>query len=474
MRALLDSLTVGAGGADAPVRVTGARSWRSLPALYRDHSLFVTASADQAREQIASGARVIGPIGSGTDAGTVRGQLEATRGGRPAALAEVRVWLRDIFAEHATPARLAGILRAADLPGDLVRGRQIAVLATVSDAAEAGRLASALLDQRLRPAEVIAADAGRRRRRRCGRRSASSPTTTSASWSRPSPTTTPASPTAAGASTGRARSPGWPACPGWRRGPPTTLTPRWRPAGLVPARPGLRAGVRAGGRGRVRLGRVRVHALARKAGARQGRPAGPRRPGGRGLGQPRAAAVHDHRLTRIFHRTERHPLAGSRPSALVYGDVDLNLLDGSAIWLQSVTQALVAAGCAVTLVLKAPVRTDRLVAPLRDVEAVTIRSPHAESLLPGLTDASLTVPQAISVLAARRRRRPPRPRRAARPGAGLGGGARRRVRRTALVLPDRRAAGDPRGDAEGGRGPDGHRQGLQVPALPDRGAPLLP
>ena len=157
VRALLDSLTVGTGGADAPVRLTGARSWRSLPALYRDHSLFVTASAGQASEQIASGARVIGPIGSGTDAGTVRGQLEAARGGRPAALAEVRVWLRDIFAEHATPARLAQILRIADLPGDLVRGRQIAVLATVGDAAEAGRLASALLDQRLRPAEVIAA-----------------------------------------------------------------------------------------------------------------------------------------------------------------------------------------------------------------------------------------------------------------------------------------------------------------------------
>ena len=66
-------------------------------------------------------------------------------------------------------------------------------------------------------------------------------------------------------------------------------------------------------------------------------------------------------------------MAGSRPSALVYGDVDLNLLDGSAIWLQSVTQALVAAGCAVTLVLKAPVRTDRLVAPLRGLPEVTIR-----------------------------------------------------------------------------------------------------
>ena len=93
-------------------------------------------------------------------------------------------------------------------------------------------------------------------------------------------------------------------------------------------------------------------------------------------------------------------MAGSRPSALVYGDVDLNLLDGSAIWLQSVTQALVAAGCAVTLVLKAPVRTDRLVAPLRDLPEVTIRSPHAEGLLPEPTEASLTVPQAVAVLAA--------------------------------------------------------------------------
>jgi len=93
-------------------------------------------------------------------------------------------------------------------------------------------------------------------------------------------------------------------------------------------------------------------------------------------------------------------VSGTRPSALVYADVDMNLLDGSAIWLQSMTQALVAAGCSVTLVLKAQVRTDRLVAPLRDVEAVTIRSPQAEQLLPGLTDANLTVAQAVAVLAA--------------------------------------------------------------------------
>ena len=91
-------------------------------------------------------------------------------------------------------------------------------------------------------------------------------------------------------------------------------------------------------------------------------------------------------------------VAGTRPSALVYADVDMNLLDGSAIWLQSVTQALVAAGCAVTLVLKAPIRTDRLIAPLRDLEGVTIHSPHAEET--GRTEANLTVSQAVAVLAA--------------------------------------------------------------------------
>jgi glycosyltransferase involved in cell wall biosynthesis len=69
--------------------------------------------------------------------------------------------------------------------------------------------------------------------------------------------------------------------------------------------------------------------------------------------------------------------------ALVYGDIDLNLIDGSAIWLQSVTQALARAGCAVTLVLKAPVRTSRLIAPLLTEPGVTVRRPAEEHLLDG-------------------------------------------------------------------------------------------
>jgi hypothetical protein len=161
VRALLDSLTANGTGAGpgAAVRLAGARSWRSLPALYRDNAVFVTASAEQGREQAASGARVIGPLGSGagTDAATVRGEIEAARAARPLPVAEVRVRLRDIFIADATPVRLAALVKAAGLPGSLVGGRQVGVLAEVADGPQAARLAAALLAQRLRPAEVIAA-----------------------------------------------------------------------------------------------------------------------------------------------------------------------------------------------------------------------------------------------------------------------------------------------------------------------------
>jgi hypothetical protein len=153
VRGLLDSLT-GPGGV---VRVAGARSWRSLPALYRENAVFVTASAAQGLEQAASGARVIGPLGSGADRAAVRAELEAARAAQPLTLAEVRAGLRDVFLAAATPARLAGLVKAAELPAALVSGRQVGVLAALDDAARAGRVAAALLGQRLRPAEVIAA-----------------------------------------------------------------------------------------------------------------------------------------------------------------------------------------------------------------------------------------------------------------------------------------------------------------------------
>lgn len=83
--------------------------------------------------------------------------------------------------------------------------------------------------------------------------------------------------------------------------------------------------------------------------------------------------------------------------ALVYGDVDLNLIDGSAVWAQSVTQALAAAGCDVTLVLKAPVRTSRLIDPLDALPGVTVRRTHEERILSDASPA-LTPDQARRAL----------------------------------------------------------------------------
>jgi glycosyltransferase involved in cell wall biosynthesis len=85
-----------------------------------------------------------------------------------------------------------------------------------------------------------------------------------------------------------------------------------------------------------------------------------------------------------------------RPRALVYGDVDLNLIDGSAIWAQGMVQALVHAGCAVTLVLKAPVRTGRLVDPLEALDDVTVRRPHEEGLVE--PEMSMSPKAAVKVL----------------------------------------------------------------------------
>ncbi|MFD0395356.1 hypothetical protein ACFQ3Z_37275 [Streptomyces nogalater] len=69
--------------------------------------------------------------------------------------------------------------------------------------------------------------------------------------------------------------------------------------------------------------------------------------------------------------------------ALVYGDVDLNLIDGSAVWAQSTVQALSLAGCETRLVLKSPVHTGRLTDPLAGLPGVSVVRPAEEGLVPG-------------------------------------------------------------------------------------------
>lgn len=94
------------------------------------------------------------------------------------------------------------------------------------------------------------------------------------------------------------------------------------------------------------------------------------------------------------------------PRALLYGDVDLNIIDGSAIWAQSMAQALAAAGCEVTVLLKAPVRTDRLTEPLTRTPGVRLLRPYEDKLLGDLGPRGLTPEQAVGLMRDRHARTP--------------------------------------------------------------------
>ncbi|MGE5292329.1 MAG: hypothetical protein ACM3ML_35110 [Micromonosporaceae bacterium] len=162
-RRLLDEVLPG-------VRIADDVGWRGEPAFYRQHGLFVTTSPRQAREQVACGARVVGPLGAAeqvtgathvADAGRAAAQIAAAREQGPRTPGEIRELLREIFTTHATASRLAELLATTGASADPLASRQVAVLAGPGEGSaglaegSAGRLASALLRQRHRPAEVV-------------------------------------------------------------------------------------------------------------------------------------------------------------------------------------------------------------------------------------------------------------------------------------------------------------------------------
>jgi hypothetical protein len=163
-RAWLDALT----DPDEPgsLQLTGSVPWRRRPALYQEHALFVTASADQAREQLACGARVImigaepvpgavAPARGSWDLPALRETAEALRADPALAMAEILPVLRDIFTGQATPARLAALGRLAGLGDHVIAGRRIAVLSRADDASAAAALSAGLGRQRFLPAELV-------------------------------------------------------------------------------------------------------------------------------------------------------------------------------------------------------------------------------------------------------------------------------------------------------------------------------
>ncbi len=147
VRALLDALA-------GPVRLAGEIGWRQRPALYREHATFVTVSADQAREQLACGARVVMVTGEQVATALLE-QVAAARADQPRAQAEITAGLRDIFATYATAVRLTALARLAGLGDGLISGRQISVLARADDADDATGLCASLTRQRMAPAELV-------------------------------------------------------------------------------------------------------------------------------------------------------------------------------------------------------------------------------------------------------------------------------------------------------------------------------
>lgn len=82
--------------------------------------------------------------------------------------------------------------------------------------------------------------------------------------------------------------------------------------------------------------------------------------------------------------------------AIVYGDVNLNILDGSAIWVQSMSEALSRAGVEVRVLLKAPIETGRLVDPLRTLPGVQVVDPFASGM--ASSRSALSAAEAVSLI----------------------------------------------------------------------------
>ena len=90
----------------------------------------------------------------------------------------------------------------------------------------------------------------------------------------------------------------------------------------------------------------------------------------------------------------------------VYGDTNLNQLDGSSVWLQSIVDVLASVpDVYVTLLLKAEVKTERLIAPLMCRENISIVDAFENRLLPRLS-SRLDSRQVGSILAQLEARQP--------------------------------------------------------------------
>ena len=79
--------------------------------------------------------------------------------------------------------------------------------------------------------------------------------------------------------------------------------------------------------------------------------------------------------------------------ALVYGDLTLNLIDGSSVWLTSACAALSGICSEVHLLLKEPVPDDRLLGSIRALPNVVIHPHRVDATGAAVDDAPRLTPR---------------------------------------------------------------------------------
>ena len=65
---------------------------------------------------------------------------------------------------------------------------------------------------------------------------------------------------------------------------------------------------------------------------------------------------------------------------LLYGDVNMNIIDGSAVWAASAAEVLARCDVDVYFLLKARPTTDRLLLPLAEFKNITIINPFTDAI----------------------------------------------------------------------------------------------
>ena len=82
------------------------------------------------------------------------------------------------------------------------------------------------------------------------------------------------------------------------------------------------------------------------------------------------------------------------PAVILYGDVDMNVIDGSSVWLSSIVEAFSGTGFEIHVLLKSNISRELLVGHLQGFDGVKLLEPH----LFGLPDEQLTTSQAVDLI----------------------------------------------------------------------------